>query len=156
MNDTLNIIGLRTESMPIWLRVALATHGDERRTVSCRQKTPNLTGSLLMPALSRRERGVTRRLFAKPFPSSSPSTSEGEFHLYTLKISLHESTVYGFLAFLRLRSIKKRGGSFVACLSFRYAYSPLHASGRCCALTDDRSLVLSHHFVIYGLSFGPR
>lgn len=155
MNDTPNIIGLCTESMPIRLCVALATHSDERRMVSCRQKTPNLTGSLLMPALSRRERGVTLQLLAKLFPSSSPSTSEGKFHLYTLKFSLHKSTVYGFLVFLRLRSIKK-GSSFVACLSFRYAYSSLHASSRCCALIDDRSLVLSHHFMIYGLSFGPR
>lgn len=52
--------------------------------------------------------------------------------------------------------VSKRRSSFVACLPFQYAYSSLHASSRCCALIDDRSLVLSHHFMIYGLSFGPR
>lgn len=137
-----------------FLGTTTATHGAERGVALCRQKTSNLTGPFRRQLLTEEKGELYSDCSGSHF--FFVHIRRGVPSLY---FQVHHSGTHcaWFPCLFKIKvNLKKIIIIFVACLSFICADSSSHASNRCCALTDDRSLALSHHSVIYGLSFGPR
>lgn len=83
----------------------------------------------------------------------SSFTSEGKFHLYTCKFTLHIATVYVSLPPFYGYGWWRFWVNVAASLSFNQACSSFACEQQVLfVLTDNSRLGLSHHFLIYSLS----